>query len=151
MTIDTIENKGRTAQILLIEDNYGDVVLTKKAFKSAKIPSVITVASDGIEAMAYLRREGKYSSSSLPDLILMDLNLPKTSGEGVLAEIKTNKDLKHIPVIILTSSSAKSDVNTSYRLNANGYIIKPVSLERFDTVVKAIEQFWFSVVVLSHD
>lgn len=148
MKVDTIKNKGRPAEILLVEDNYGDVVLAKKAFTEGKLANHITVASDGIAALAMLRKEGAHANVPTPDIILLDLNLPKKSGKEVLAEIKADEKLKHIPVVVLTSSRAELDVVKSYNLHANSYIIKPVNLEQFSEIVKTIEQFWFAVVVL---
>jgi CheY-like chemotaxis protein len=151
MKVDTIENKGRPAEIFLVEDNYGDVILAKKAFTEGRLANHITVANDGVQALAMLRREAGYESTPSPDIILLDLNLPKKSGKEVLAEIKEDDKLKHIPVVILTSSRAELDVVKSYNLHANSYIIKPVSLDQFSEVVKTIEQFWFTIVVLPDD
>lgn len=148
MTTDTISNKGRPAEILLIEDNRGDVLLTKKAFKTGKIANNITVAGDGIEALQMLRREGEHANATIPDIILLDLNLPKKTGRDVLSEIKADEQLKHIPVVVLTSSKAELDVVKSYNLHANSYIVKPVNLEKFNEIVNSIENFWFSVVIL---
>jgi CheY-like chemotaxis protein len=135
-------------EILLIEDNPGDVRLTKEALKDGKILNNLNVASDGVEAMAFLKREGKYSDAPHPELILLDLNLPKKDGREVLAEIKSNPELKRIPVVILTSSAAEQDVVKSYNLHANCYITKPVDLDQFIHVVKSIEHFWLTVVRL---
>jgi chemotaxis family two-component system response regulator Rcp1 len=135
-------------EILLVEDNPGDVRLTIEALKEGKVANKINVAVDGIEALAFLRREGKYENAPKPDLILLDLNLPKKNGREVLAEIKMNTHLKCIPVVILTSSQAEKDIVTTYNLHANCYITKPVDFDQFINVVKSIESFWFSVVKL---
>lgn len=140
------QNKGRPVEILLIEDNYGDVLLTQVALNDAKIANNITVASDGEQALEMLRQEGKYVDYKLPDLVLLDLNLPKKEGKEVLAEIKSDERLKRIPVVILTSSNAERDVVRSYNLHANSYIIKPVNLEKFAEIVSSIESFWFTIV-----
>ena len=151
MSIDTIQNKCRPAEILLVEDNRGDVLLAKKAFNKAKISNHITVAINGVQALAMLHRKGEYSNAVIPDIILLDLNLPKKSGKDVLEEIKSDPDLKHIPVVILTSSRAELDIIKSYALHANSYIIKPVDLEKFTEIIATFEKFWFSVVVLPDD
>ncbi len=135
-------------QILLVEDNPGDVRLTEEALKEGKVLNRMTVARDGEEAMAILRREGKHASSPKPDIILLDLNLPKKDGREVLEEIKNDPKLKVIPVVILTTSQDEMDIIKSYRLHANCYITKPVDLAQFMGVVRAIEDFWFTVVVL---
>lgn len=135
-------------EILLIEDNPGDVRLTEEALAEGKMCNNLTLAKDGIEAMAVLRREGDHADAGRPDLILLDLNLPKKDGREVLAEIKEDPDLKRIPVVILTSSKAEEDVVQAYDLNANCYITKPVDLDQFLFVVKSIENFWLSVVML---
>ena len=135
-------------EILLVEDNPGDVRLTIEALKEGKVANKINVAVDGIEALAFLRREGKYENAPKPDLILLDLNLPKKNGREVLAEIKMNTHLKCIPVVILTSSQAEKDIVTTYNLHANCYITKPVDFDQFINVVKSIENFWFTVVKL---
>jgi two-component system, chemotaxis family, response regulator Rcp1 len=135
-------------EILLVEDNPGDVRLTIEALKEGKVANEINVAADGIEALAFLRREGKYENAPKPDLILLDLNLPKKNGREVLAEIKMNPHLKCIPVVILTSSQAEKDIAATYNLHANCYITKPVDFDQFIKVVKSIENFWFKVVKL---
>lgn len=145
----TIEGRDRPAELLLIEDNYGDVLLTREAFRSARLKNNLAVAGDGEVAMAMLRREGVYSEQPRPDVILLDLNLPRMDGREVLEAIKTDPDLQRIPVIVLTSSKAEIDVLKSYELNANGYIVKPVTFERLREIVASIESFWFTVVVLS--
>ncbi len=137
-------------EILLVEDNPGDVRLTKEALKDAKVRNTLHVAMDGVEALAFLRHQGKYAAVPRPDLILLDLNLPKKNGREVLEEIKQDDGLRHIPVVILTTSQAERDIAESYRLHANAYVTKPVDLEQFLTVVKSIEQFWLEIVKLSH-
>lgn len=133
---------------LLVEDNPGDVRLMVEALLESKIPNKVNVVNDGVEAMAFLRQEGKYGDAPRPDLILLDLNLPQKDGHEVLAEIKSDEKLKHIPVIVLTVSQAESDILNAYALNANCYIIKPVDYEDFINVVRAIEDFWLTVVKL---
>ncbi len=135
-------------EILLVEDNPGDVMLTEEAFLKAKIKNNIHVAKDGEIAMQMLKKEGEYANFISPDIILLDLNLPKKDGRQVLQEIKNDENLKKKPIVILTSSDAEQDIAKSYKLHANSYIIKPVNLLKFIEVVNAIENFWFSVVVL---
>lgn len=139
---------GKPIEILLVEDNPGDVRLVQEALRENKIMNRITVAPDGVEAMKALRREGQYVASSRPDIILLDLNLPKKDGREVLAEIKEDASLKMIPVVILTTSQAEQDILKSYQLHANCYITKPVNLDRFIEVVKSVEDFWLTVVKL---
>lgn len=138
----------RPVEILLVEDNPGDVRLTREALKEGKVLNNLHVVNDGVEAIAFLRRKGKYASAVRPDIMLLDLNLPKKDGREVLAEIKDDPDLKRIPVVILTVSSAEEDIIKTYNLHANCYITKPVDLERFLEVVKAIEDFWLVIVKL---
>jgi two-component system, chemotaxis family, response regulator Rcp1 len=135
-------------EVLLVEDSPGDVRLTREAFKDARVHINLHVASDGAEAMAFLGREGKHSNAPRPDLILLDLNLPKKDGREVLAELKESPALKCIPVVILTTSAAEADIQASYQSHANCYITKPVDLEGFLKVVKSIDNFWLSVVKL---
>jgi len=135
-------------EILLVEDNPGDVRLTREAMKEGKVLDQLNVVMDGVEAMAYLRTEGKYKDATRPDLVLLDLNLPKKNGREVLQEIKEDPDLKRIPVVVLTISKNEQDILRSYDLHANCYIRKPVDLEQFMSVVKAVEDFWFTVVKL---
>jgi chemotaxis family two-component system response regulator Rcp1 len=135
-------------QVLLVEDSPGDIRLTQEALKDAKMHIRLDIARDGQEAMAFLLREGEYANAPRPDLILLDLNLPKKDGREVLQEIKENQTLKIIPVVILTTSASEADILRSYLLHANCYITKPVSLDGFLTVVKSIEDFWMSVVKL---
>ena len=137
-------------EVLLVEDSKPDVRLTMEALKDAKVLNHITVASDGVEAMAMLRRHEPYANAPRPDLILLDLNLPRKDGREVLEEIKNDDSLKHIPVVILTTSQAEQDILQSYRLRANAYVTKPVDLEQFLTVVRSIEHFWLEIVKLSH-
>ena len=139
---------GQPIEILLVEDNPADVRLTQEALREGKVKNSLNVARDGAEALAFLRREGPYSGAPRPDLILLDLNLPKKDGREVLAEIKADDELKMIPVVVLTTSSAELDILKSYSLHANCYITKPVDLEQFVTVVKAIDDFWLTVVRL---
>jgi len=138
----------RPIEILLVEDNPGDVHLTKEALKEGKVVNNLQTVGDGEEAMAYLRRQGPYTQATRPDLILLDLNLPKKGGREVLAEIKEDPDLRRIPVVILTVSEAEQDIIKSYNLHANCYITKPVNLEQFMEVVQSIENFWLTVVML---
>jgi len=140
--------EGRPVDILLVEDNPGDVRLTVEALKEGKVRNNLQVVHDGVEALAYLRRENGYEGSSPPDLILLDLNLPRKNGREVLQEIKCDPKLKRIPVVILTTSEAEQDVLKSYDLHANCYITKPVDLDQFMRVVRLIEDFWFTVVML---
>ena len=143
-----IHTLGRPAEILLVEDNPGDVELTREGLESAKVNNNLSVVMDGMEAMAFLRREGRYADAPRPDLILLDLNLPKKDGREVLNEIKADENLHTIPVVVLTTSAADEDIMKSYKHHANGYITKPVGFEGFAQVVHAIDCFWFSVVVL---
>jgi CheY-like chemotaxis protein len=135
-------------EILLVEDNPGDVRLTLEIFKETKMLNKVTSVGDGVEAMAYLRREGKYAGAVRPGLILLDLNLPRKDGREVLRELKQDEDLKTIPVVILTTSRAEEDVVKSYNLHANCYVTKPVDLSQFMKVVQSIEEFWLTVVKL---
>jgi chemotaxis family two-component system response regulator Rcp1 len=139
---------GRPVEILLIEDNPGDVRLMVEALKDAKVNNNLHVASNGETAMDFLRREGEYADVPVPDLVMLDLNLPKKDGREVLAEIKEDPDLKHIPVVVITTSAAEEDILKSYKLHANCYITKPVNFEQFMKVVHSIEEFWLTVVKL---
>lgn len=139
---------GRPILILLVEDNPGDAELTAEALRDGKIWNELQLVEDGEAAMRFLRREGEYMGAPRPDLVLLDLNLPRKSGREVLAEIKTDEELKQIPVIVLTTSAAEEDVLRAYSLNVNCYITKPVDFDQFTKVVKAIEEFWFTVVKL---
>ena len=139
----------RTIEILLVEDNPGDARLTLEAFKEGRVLNNITVIGDGVDALAYLRRQGpRYSDAVQPDLILLDLNLPRKDGREVLAEIKADEHLKKIPVVVLTTSAAEEDVARAYSSHANCYITKPVDLDRFLDVVHSIDSFWLSLVKL---
>ena len=138
----------RPIEILLVEDNPGDVRLTREALQDAKVRNNMMVASDGVQALAYLRQEGPYAGTTRPDLILLDLNLPRVNGFEVLDAIKEDADLKRIPVIILTTSQAEQDIVRSYDLYANAYVTKPMDLEQFIRVIKAIEGFWLEIVKL---
>jgi chemotaxis family two-component system response regulator Rcp1 len=142
---------GRPAEILLVEDNPGDVRLTVEALRDGKVYSHLTTVEDGEEALAFLRREGRYDRVPRPDLIILDLNLPKRDGREVLAIIKADPIMKRIPVVVLTSSKADQDILRAYDLHVNCYIIKPLDLDRFLTVVKAIEHFWLTIVELPSD
>src|SRR3972149_3856980 len=133
-------------EILMVEDNPADIRLTKEAFKDAKMLNNLHVVNNGEDAMAFLRKHGNYVNTSRPDLILLDLNLPKKDGREVLAEIKKDPDLKRIPVVILTTSDDEKDVLKAYNLHVNAYIKKPVDLEQFMRIVEAVEEFWLSVV-----
>jgi CheY-like chemotaxis protein len=134
--------------ILMVEDNEGDVLLTTEALKEAKVVTDLHVVRDGVEAIDFLYRKGEYSAAPRPDLILLDLNLPRRDGRQVLAEIKSDPNLRHIPVVVLTSSSAEQDIVKAYDLHANCYIVKPVDLNSLIEVVKSIESFWLTVVKL---
>ena len=138
----------KPVEILLVEDHRGDVRLTQEALKDSKVLNHMSVMVDGVEAMAFLRREGKYGNAARPDLILLDLNLPKKDGREVLAEIKADERLRSIPVVVLTTSSAEQDIVKTYDLHANCYIRKPVDLDQFIAVVRSIEEFWFAIVTL---
>jgi chemotaxis family two-component system response regulator Rcp1 len=135
-------------EILLVEDNEGDIRLTIEAFKEAKIRNHIRVVRDGEEALAYLKKEASYADVETPDIILLDINLPKVDGKEVLNVMKTDPLLKSIPVIMLTTSSAESDVQESYANHANSYVIKPVDLDKFMEVIRSIEEYWISIVKL---
>lgn len=135
-------------EVLLVEDNPGDVRLMREALKDSKVHNNLHVVCDGDEAMSFLRHEGKHSRSPEPNLIMLDLNLPGKDGREVLDEIKNDPSLKHIPVVIVTTSSAEADILKSYSLHANCYVTKPVNLEQFIKVVHAIEDFWFTIVKL---
>lgn len=142
---------GRPVEVLLIEDNPADVRLTVESLKENKLLNNLSVVEDGAEALAFLNREGKHAGAPHPDLILLDLNLPKVDGREVLAVIKADKRLRRIPVVVLTTSRADEDILKSYDLNANCYISKPVTLDQFIAVVKSIEGFWLSIVTLPPD
>lgn len=137
-----------SVEVLLVEDNPGDVRLTKEALKEGRILNNVAVVGDGMEALSFLQRQGKYADVIQPDLILLDLNLPKKDGREVLAEIKADPNLRRIPVVVLTTSSSEEDIVKTYDLHANCYVTKPVDLEQFMRVVKSIEDFWVTVVKL---
>jgi CheY-like chemotaxis protein len=141
-------NEVSPIEVLLVEDDPGDVLMTREAFAEHKVGNTLRVVSDGAEALAYLRREGEYSDAVRPDLILLDLNLPRRDGREVLAEIKSDPELHHIPVVVLTTSAADEDILRSYELHANAYVTKPVDFDRFIAVVRQIDQFFVSVVKL---
>jgi len=144
----TIAEAIRTVEILLVEDNPGDARLAVEALKESEAPNNLHTVVDGEEAMAFLHREGKYADALLPDLILLDLNLPKKDGREVLAEIKEDPDLRRIPVVIMTISNAEEDILNTYNLHVNCYITKPVDLDNFMNVFKSLEDFWLNVVRL---
>jgi CheY-like chemotaxis protein len=143
-----MSDKSKSIEILLVEDNPGDIRLTQEALRDGKIRNEISVVPDGVEALAYLRKEGPYEKSIRPDLIFLDLNLPKKSGLEVLREIKADENLRRIPVVVLTTSRAEIDVAKSYDLHANAYVVKPVDLDQFVAVIKMIEDFWLEIVRL---
>lgn len=145
------ETKGNPVEILLVEDNAGDVRLTREALKDAKVLNNLHVARDGEEATEFLFRKGKHADAPRPDIIILDLNLPRKDGREVLAEIKADKELKRIPVVILTTSKSEEDVLKSYNLHANCYVTKPLDLDQFIGVVKSIQDFWFTVVKFSNE
>jgi len=136
-------------EILLVEDNPGDARLTREALRDAKVRNNLHVVPDGVEALAFLHRQGKHAAVPKPDLILLDLNLPKKDGREVLEEIKQDDDFRHIPIVILTTSQAEKDIIESYRLRANAFVTKPVDLEQFLKVVRSIEHFWLEIVKLA--
>jgi two-component system response regulator len=142
------EEISKNIEILLVEDNPADIRLAQEAFKDAKVQNILHTVGDGVEAMAFLRRQGKYAEVGRPDLILLDLNLPKKDGREVLAEIKTDEHLKLIPVVILTVSKDEEDILKTYNLHANCYITKPIDFDQFMKVVKGIEEFWLTIVKL---
>lgn len=135
-------------KILLVEDNQDDIFLTIEAFKKVKVKNIITAVKDGVEALDYLHRRGKYVNAQRPDIVLLDLNLPRKDGFEVLKEIKEDPDLKTIPIIVLTASKAEEDAAKSYIHHANCFISKPVRMEEFNKVIREIEEFWFSVAKL---
>lgn len=143
-----ISNNDKIVEILLVEDNPGDVCLMLEAFKVDKLLHNINVVGDGVEAMAFLHREGKYIEVPIPDLIILDLSMPKKNGREVLAEIKKDPKLRRIPVIVFTTSQAEQDVLRCYDLHANCYITKPVDFDRFDEVFRSIKEFWHGIVKL---
>lgn len=144
----TTDVRERPIEILLVEDNPGDVRLTQEALREGKVRNSLSIVNDGVAAMSFLRREGAYANAPRPDIVLLDLNLPKKDGRQVLEEIKLDPDLRRIPVVVLTTSKAEEDVLRSYNLHANCYISKPVDLEQFLGVVRSIEDFWLCIVKL---
>lgn len=138
----------REIEILLVEDSATDVMLAEEALEHAKVRNHLHVVKDGVEAMAFLRQEGQYADLPRPDLMLLDLNMPRKDGREVLAEVKADESLRTIPVVVLTTSQAQQDVLEAYGLHANCYISKPVDFEQFANVIRAIDQFWFTVVTL---
>ena len=142
--MNTTDKRNSPMDVLLVEDSPGDVRLTQEAFREANPAIRLHVASDGVEAMAFLQREGAHAHSPRPDIILLDLNLPRMDGREVLARIKEDDKLKTIPVVILTTSDAEADITKSYQLNANCYLTKPVQLDQFESLVKSINEFWLT-------
>ena len=143
-----VGEESRPIEILLVEDNAGDVRLVKEALEENKFLNNLHMARDGVEAMKFLHKEGEYANAVRPDLILLDLNLPKKDGREVLAEVKGDEDLKRIPVVIMTISKAEEDILKTYNLHANCYITKPIDLDQFIKVVKSVENFWLAIVEL---
>ena len=144
-----LDNAGiKPIKILLVEDNPGDARLTLEGFKDARIRNNITVVADGVEAMAYLRHQGPYADVALPDLVLLDLNMPKKDGREVLADMKADEALKQIPVLVFTISAAEKDILEAYHLQASAFITKPIDLDEFIRVVKSMKEFWLTVVKL---
>ena len=144
----SLENNVKPVEILLVEDNPGDARLTIEAMREAKVRNRLHVVEDGVEAMEYLRRQGRFIDALRPDLILLDLNLPRKDGSEVLAEVKSDPDLKRIPVVVLTTSRNEEDVLRAYDLHANCFITKPIDLDQFMKVVKSIVDFWLTIVKL---
>ena len=149
--MEAMEFPGKPIDILLVEDNVGDARLAKEALKESKLKNDLHIVGDGIDAMDFLHGKGKFLNAPRPDLILLDLNLPKKDGREVLAEIKNDPDLKRIPVVILTISKAEEDILKTYNLHANCYITKPLDLDQFMKVVRSIEDFWLTIVKLPPD
>ena len=148
MSMTPNSHRGEPIEILLVEDSPDDADLTIDALRDGRVRNRITHLEDGVQAMAFLRREGRYSDAPRPDLILLDLNLPRKSGREVLAEVKQDPDLRRIPLVIMTSSDDEKDILAAYNLYVNCYVTKPVDLDQFIGVVKSIEHFWFSIVKL---
>lgn len=143
-----LQETGRPAEFLLVEDNPGDVRLTREALRESKVRNNLSVAGDGEEALKFLRRQSPYENAPRPDIILLDLNLPKKDGREVLSEIKSDPALKRIPVVVITSSEAEQDILQTYDLHVNCYVTKPVDLDQFIKVVRSIEDFWLTIVRL---
>ena len=144
-------NNDQPIEILLVEDNPGDVRLTLEVMKDARVRNHMSMVKDGVEALAFLRREGDFADAPRPDLILLDLNLPKKDGREVLADIKADPTLRRIPVVVLTVSKDEEDILKSYDLYANCYVTKPINMEQFIAIVRSIEDFWLTIVKLPHD
>jgi CheY-like chemotaxis protein len=144
----TTDRESRQIEILLIEDNPGDARLTQEAMRAAKMTNVLHVVEDGVQAMEFLRQRSRFKDAPRPDLILLDLNLPKKDGRAVLAEVKADPDLRRIPVVVLTTSRSEEDVMQAYDMHANAYVTKPVNLEQFMRIVALIDEFWLKVVTL---
>ena len=144
----TTKNHSKEIEILLVEDSPADILITREAFQDARLTNTLHVVEDGVKAMEFLRREGIYASAPRPDLILLDLNLPRKNGREVLAEIKATAEFKSIPIVVLTTSNADEDILKAYNLHANCYVIKPVGFDNFFKAVQSIESFWFSIVTL---
>ncbi len=144
----TADRESRQIEILLIEDNPGDARLTQEAMRAAKMTNVLHVVEDGVQAMEFLRQRSRFKDAPRPDLILLDLNLPKKDGRAVLAEVKADPDLRRIPVVVLTTSRSEEDVMQAYDMHANAYVTKPVNLEQFMRIVALIDEFWLKVVTL---
>lgn len=147
----TTNHQPKIIDILLVEDNPADVLIAREALKEAKLINTIHVTEDGMEAMEFLNKRGKFASAPRPDLILLDLNLPRKNGREVLEEIKNDANLKSIPVVVLTTSSAEEDILRSYNLHANCYVVKPVEFDSFVKAIQSIQHFWFSIVALPPD
>lgn len=145
LTVSTLE---KPVEILLAEDNPGDVMLTKKALEQGKLANNLHVATDGVETLAFLRQEGEYADKPRPDLVLLDLNMPRKDGQDVLEELRADEELCRIPVVVLTSSESEEDIAKSYELSANAYLTKPVDFEGFIEIVNRMEEFWFKMVKL---
>ncbi|WP_436928864.1 response regulator [Halosimplex halobium] len=141
-----MNDHGEPVEILLAEDNPGDVTLTRKALERGNISNNLHVVNDGVEALAFLRQEGEYADEPRPDLVLLDLNMPRKDGRDVLEEIKTDDDLRRIPIVVMTSSEAEEDIVQSYDLHANAYLTKPIDFDGFLDIVERIEDFWLTVV-----
>ena len=146
MNMSQLQTPVQLVDILLVDDDEGDVLLTKKALKKGKIFNSVNVARDGVEAMAYLRQEGEFKDASRPDLILLDLNMPRKDGKETLTEIKNDPSLRSIPIVVLTTSDADNDVMQSYDLQASSFVTKPVDLKQFTNVVQSLQEFWLCVV-----
>jgi two-component system, chemotaxis family, response regulator Rcp1 len=147
----TTNHQPKIIDILLVEDSPADVLIAREALKEAKLINTIHVTEDGMEAMEFLNKRGKFASAPRPDLILLDLNLPRKNGREVLEEIKNDANLKSIPVVVLTTSSAEEDILRSYNLHANCYVVKPVEFDSFVKAIQSIQHFWFSIVALPPD